>query len=544
MYSSKSLDHLGLVSGMIDELDLVNNLNNLLETDGIERQVSLGVLIKALILNGLGFTQRTLYMVPSFYSDKPIELLLGEGIESSQLNDTVLGRCLDAIYAFGCTKLYANLAPEICTKLDLQPKFAHMDSTDFHVDGLYNSREQAGEAHAEGHATGHTIRLTQGYSRDHRPDLNQVVLNLIVENQAGIPLHMAGLDGNTSDKTAFSDTVTHHIAQLQNVPSIEYIVMDSAGYTEKTLGACKDVIKWIMRVPENLKESKEAVQKTFTTWLPLKEGYEYVPLTSTQFGIEQRWLLIFSEEAYKREIYTLKKQFAKQSEKEFRAFAKLSKQAYESEKQATKAVNAFVKKCKYLSINLLETKQVPIFETKGRPSKNAVPSGHKYYIQGIAYTNRDTFEAMAQTKGKFIVATNDLNTELLPDIDLFEGYKGQSKVERGFRFLKDPQFLASTIFVKKPERVEALLFIMTLSLTVYAAIEYRIRQKLKENDTTIPNQIGKEVKNPSARWVFQSFNGIHVLYGKEKPVILNLKNINVRIIGLLGDNYRKYYFLI
>ena len=60
MYMSKSLDHLGLVSGMIDELDLVNKLNILLETDGVERQVSLGLLIKALILNGLGFTQRTL----------------------------------------------------------------------------------------------------------------------------------------------------------------------------------------------------------------------------------------------------------------------------------------------------------------------------------------------------------------------------------------------------------------------------------------------------------------------------------------------------
>ena len=66
MYSSKSLDHLGIVSGMIDELELVPLLNVLLETDGVERQVSPGILIKALILNGLGFTQRTLYMVPSF----------------------------------------------------------------------------------------------------------------------------------------------------------------------------------------------------------------------------------------------------------------------------------------------------------------------------------------------------------------------------------------------------------------------------------------------------------------------------------------------
>jgi transposase len=59
MYSSKSLDHLGIVSGMIDELDLVKMLDSLLETDGKTRTVSMSVLIKALILNGLGFTQRT-----------------------------------------------------------------------------------------------------------------------------------------------------------------------------------------------------------------------------------------------------------------------------------------------------------------------------------------------------------------------------------------------------------------------------------------------------------------------------------------------------
>ena len=143
MYSSKSLDHLGIVSGMIDELELVSLLNVLLETDGIARNVSPGILIKALILNGLGFTQRTLYMVSSFFSDKPIELLLGEGLEASQLNDTVLGRCLDLIYAHGCTSLYANLVPQICNKLGLTPKFGHMDSTDFHVDGVYNSLGEA-----------------------------------------------------------------------------------------------------------------------------------------------------------------------------------------------------------------------------------------------------------------------------------------------------------------------------------------------------------------------------------------------------------------
>ena len=75
----------------------------------------------------------------------------------------------------------------------------------------------------------------------------------------------------------------------------------------------------------------------------------------------------------------------------------------------------------------------------------------------------------------------------------------QAKVARGFRFLRDPQFVASSLFVKKPERVEALLFIMTLWLTVYAALEYKLRQQLEQQQETLPNQLGKPTKKPTMR---------------------------------------------
>jgi transposase len=535
-YSSKNLGHIGIVSGMIDELGLVSAIDNQLQTDGIERTVSLGTLCKALILNGLGFSQRTLYMVPTFFADKPIELLLGEGIAADQLNDTVLGRCLDAIHSYGCTTLYANIAPQICERLGLKPKIVHMDSTDFHVDGVYNSRlEEVGE---------HVIHIRQGYSRDHRPDLNQVVLNLIVDNEAGIALHMAGLDGNTSDKTAFNETIRDHIGQLQAVYSIDYVVMDSAGYTQKTITDCGELIKWISRVPDTLKESKRAIESYYETWTPLSEGYDYVPLSSNYGDIEQRWLLVYSQEAFNREIITLKKKYAKESEKEYQAFLKLTHQVFDCERDAQKAADAFVKKCNYLSFNDLAFKQVPVFGKKGRPEKGALPVAIHFQIQANASCEYSTFEAMAHTKGKFIVATNELNALKLDNEAFFKTYKGQSKVEKGFRFLKDPQFIAATLFVKKPERVEALLFIMTLCLTVYAAIEYRIRQKLQTENETLPNQLGKEVKNPTARWVFSCFTGIHVLYDTEKVCILNFKPLHLKILNLLGHEYRKYYLLI
>jgi transposase len=88
------------------------------------------------------------------------------------------------------------------------------------------------------------IRLSRSYSRDHRADLNQVVLNMIVENQAGIALHMQGFDSNISDKTAFHKTISTHIGQLQTTTCLSHLIMDSAGYTENNLRACKDMSCW------------------------------------------------------------------------------------------------------------------------------------------------------------------------------------------------------------------------------------------------------------------------------------------------------------
>ena len=141
------------------------------------------------------------------------------------------------------------------------------------------------------------------------------------------------------------------------------------------------------------------------------------------------------------------------------------------------------------------------------------------------------------------MATNEMDEEKLSDSEMLKNYKGQAKVERGFRFLKDPQFMAATLFVKKPERVEALLFIMTLYLSVYAAIEYRVREKLEAEQETLPNQLGKEVKNPTMRWIFACFNGIHILYTAETKLVLNIKPLHLKVLNLLGQKYLKYYFL-
>ena len=130
----------------------------------------------------------------------------------------------------------------------------------------------------------------------------------------------------------------------------------------------------------------------------------------------------------------------------------------------------------------------------------------------------------------------------MPSLEVLEAYQGQQHVERGFRFLKSPEFLASSLYLKKAERIMALLMVMTVCLLVYAALEFRIRQALKAHGATFPNQKGQRIQNPTARWVFHYFVGIHLLVSPGQwLLVLNLNEEHCNLLKLLGKPYMQLY---
>ena len=93
----KSLDQLGLVAGFCKDIQLAQYIDDALGGSN-ERKVSFGQLFVAMLLNGLGFTGRTLHMYSEYFESKPLDRLLGEVIFADDINDDALGRCLDALY--------------------------------------------------------------------------------------------------------------------------------------------------------------------------------------------------------------------------------------------------------------------------------------------------------------------------------------------------------------------------------------------------------------------------------------------------------------
>ena len=203
-YRRQVLDHLGLVAGMFEALGLGEIINQATQQNPEMRLVTAGHAVNAMVLNGLGFVNQQLYLVPRFFQNTPTSRLITPGITAEPPNDDALGRALETLYAYGGTELYSLTAATAAERLGLAPTFAQLDRTSFHVDGRYNS-DEAPEAHV--------IHIARGYSRDPRPDLNQMMLALIVEHQAAIPLLMKPLSGNSREAQAFGEVIRQHIQQ-------------------------------------------------------------------------------------------------------------------------------------------------------------------------------------------------------------------------------------------------------------------------------------------------------------------------------------------
>ena len=98
MYHSQVLDHLGLIAGMFDELSIGDVLDQATHQNPERRDLTVGEAVKAMVLNGLGFINQALYLVPRFFHNKPTSRLISPRVVPAPLHDAALGRALDTLY--------------------------------------------------------------------------------------------------------------------------------------------------------------------------------------------------------------------------------------------------------------------------------------------------------------------------------------------------------------------------------------------------------------------------------------------------------------
>lgn len=531
-YETQRIDHLGIVAGICQEISLIEKIDTLVKAS--DRKVSCGRGTQAMILNALGFVGRALYLMPDFLQNKPVDVLIDPDLTADDFNDDTLGHCLDDLYTAGVTEVFYQVASYALQVYGIRSRFVHLDSS-FHLHGAYEPDEPEREV----------ISITYGYSKDHRPDLKQVVLQLITHHSSTLPAWLEVLSGNSNDKKTFKDTVKAYCKQLNSTEQV-YVVIDSAGYTEEKLKEAKEIL-WVMRVPETLAQAKQLVKEAqLDEMAELEPGYWGQEVTREYAGIQQRWLVVCSQAAQSRELKTLEKAKTKELDKIQKEWRKLEGQTFNCQEDAEKAMEQFNQKRKYHQATA-QAVAVMQYPKPGRPAAEDQKEVVGYKLEGSVGENAAAIEEVKQSLGRFIVATNDLDSERLPAKAMLENYKDQGvSVEPGFRFLKDPLFFTHSLFLKKPERIMALLMIMGLSLLIYSLAEHKLRQALKEMQATVPDQRRKPTENPTIRWVFQLFEGLDILLMKQKGEVmlrqlLNVRPVQEQVITLMGPQIQKCY---
>jgi transposase len=535
-FSTQTLDHLGIVAGICQQIDLIQVIDAHVPDTG--RKVSVGQAVQAMVLNGLGFVGRALYLTPEFYRTKPVDLLIGDGIVADDLNSDSLGKALDYLYEVGITEIFAVISAHALRTYGIAVQFAHVDTTAFNLEGAYEFNEDADEPHP--------ISITYGHSKDHRPDLKQAILSLVCANQSGIPVYLNTLSGNTADKVSLPQIVQAYLAQFE-ADAMPVLVADSALYSAETLQGLSRV-KWVTRAPATITEVKTLLATIDKPQMTASQraGYFYDEVASSYGDVAQRWLVVLYEPRRDAEQQRLEKQLARERDLLTKQLKKLQRQRFNCAEDAWQALQQFGRQWAFHAVTG-KVERRERYATPGRPTADS-PILTEWYLQATAVRDDEAIVRKQQPLGKYIIATNELDATQLPAEELLTIYKAQNtSVERGFRFLKDPLFFAHSLFLKKPARIMALLMVMGLSLLIYALAEHHLRQQLLEQEVTIPDQKGKPTQQPTMRRVFQMFEGIHILTitmgHLRKRMATNVNAVHLQIATLLGDPVLKFYVL-
>ncbi len=109
--------------------------------------------------------------------------------------------------------------------------------------------------------------------------------------------------------------------------------------------------------------------------------------------------------------------------------------------------------------------------------------------------------------------------------------------------MKDPLFFADSVFLKTPQRIETMAMLMGLCLLVYSLGQRQIRSALQTAKTGIKNQLGKLTHQPTLRWIFQCFQGIHLVTFQGIKQIANLSDDRQFTLKFFPLSCQKYYIL-
>lgn len=527
---SRLLGGLPIVNLMLDRLGLPALLADAMPDDDARLKLAPAVAIRLVITN-LVLGRAPLYGLGEWAAAfDPV--LLGLGADDlAVLNDDRVGRALEALFDADRASLLTTVVLRAISEFNIDTSQLHNDSTSILVHGAYRDAvgtQRGGKP---------TPVITQGHSKDHRPDLKQLLWILTVSADGAVPMAYRLADGNTSDDPTHvptwdglvellgrhdflyvadsklcSRTAMGHIAgnggrfvtilprsRSEDGAFREYLQTHTPGWTEAA------------RRPGARLDDPEQVYSTTPAPLPSAEGYRIVWVHSTAKAGRDAATRQARLESGVAAIETLA---VKLTGPRSRFKTRVAVE------QAATAALADTHAQRWVTFTITETITKTYKQARaGRPGPatdyREILTSH-FALQADIALDRVAYDAASD--GCFPLISNDRN---LTDAEVLGAYRYQPNLERRHHLLKSVQD-AAPVLLHNPARIEALFCCQFLALLICALIEREVRNAMRaaalDNIALYPEF--RDCKAPSTERILEIFAPLarHQLHREGTPV--------------------------
>jgi len=514
--STHHAGHLPVVAAFLRRISLAGAVNAAVPS---EMDVDIGTFVSLMVLDTLS-GRSPIYRLEKFASSVDTGLLLGSEVSDSAFNDTTVGRALDAIFEAGTEKVFSRVALRAASAfpLDVDTSHVHFDTTSVSVWGDYPGCEEIDDPEM--------LKVTYGHSKDRRPDLKQFLVKMLCIHR-NIPIIGGCESGNSSDKKINNRVLTNlssYMASHGLSPGAFVYVADSAFVTPGNLEAIGDNL-FITRLPFTYKQADRAVDEAVAKdgWTAVdaeprspgsspRANYRVSDGAVTLYDREYRAVVVHSDAHDKRRQKKLDRLLSESITEAGAILEDAGRVEYFCREDATAAADKLKREgssCHYCDCAVTEK----VTYCRGRPPKSGERkvSRIRYVLDGKLVERSDEVERMREVAGCFVLLTNvpQVGEMAHTPAEVLSVYKEQHGIERNFGFLKDPQ-IVNDIFLKRPDRIEVLAFILLVSLLVWNLMEHVMRSYLKRTDSTIPGWDNKPTRRPTSFMMSVKFMGILV----------------------------------
>jgi transposase len=546
---SHRLGTLPLINHFLDRIGLDAALARWLPAPDRRFKLTPATVIRLLVINLL-VERAPLYGLGEWAAPYAPELLGLPGADPAWLNDDRVGRALVSLFDADRASLLTDLIVGVIAEFGVDTSQMHNDSTSVSVHGQYAGADGTPRRDKP------TAAVTFGHSKDHRPDLKQLVWILTVSADGSVPMAYRLADGNTSDDPTHIPTWETLVkvlgrrdflyvadSKLCSGEAMRHIDNKAGRFVTvlpRTRGEDKWFRDWVqtnqpqwteaIRLPGERTGDLPRVWSTFPAPLPSAEGYRIIWVRSTTKATRDEHARRCRIEAGTAAIDELNTKLAGPK-------SRLKTRA--AVEQSTAKALADTGSARWIQATITETAEDSFRQEKrGRPGADTRYRRTTRTRYSVNWRPRDdviTYDAASD--GCFPLITNDRN---LSDSEVLAAYRYQPNLERRHHLLKSVQD-ADPIWLHHPARIEAIFCCQFLALLLGALIERQIRTAMHDAQTRhIPLYPElRACEAPSAERILAVFNDItrHELHHNGSLVQTfepDLTPLQQQILQLLG----------